>query len=153
MFNWGYFKKDQNLKDPQLSVRYTPRNKLPPKIYVIGCELDLLCRDGELMAEEFASVGKGERTGTDTCWEKNGVKWEKILGQPHGISNITRISIGLDTDHNMQDLMPYLPLTKRRTLKPESEDKKCIQAWLSGCKERFTSDRLYQVSESEFQGA
>jgi acetyl esterase/lipase len=85
MFNWGYIKHDQNLRDPQLSVRYTPRNKLPPKIYVFGCDLDMLCRDAELMAEEFASVGTGDRTGTDICWEKNDIKWEKIVGHVHGI--------------------------------------------------------------------
>jgi acetyl esterase/lipase len=151
MFNWGYIKHDQNLRDPQLSVRYTPRNKLPPKIYVIGCELDMLCRDAELMAEEFASVGTGERTGTDICWEKNGIKWEKIVGHVHGILNISRTFTGFDADYNTQHLTPCLPLIRRRMLKPESEDKKCIQAWQGGCKKRFMSDRHCQISISEFR--
>ena len=84
MFNWGYLNTDQDLRDPQLSVRYAPRNKLPSKLYIVGCEFDLLCRNAELMAEELASVGTGQSTGTDTCWDKNGVKWEKIIGEEHG---------------------------------------------------------------------
>jgi acetyl esterase/lipase len=84
MFKWGYVNPGQDLKDPMLSVTYAPRNKLPPKIYIIGCELDMLCRDAEIMAEKLASVGSGERTGSDAVWEKNGVKWEKVLGENHG---------------------------------------------------------------------
>ncbi len=68
----------------ELSVAFAPRDRLPPKLYIIGCELDLLCRDAELMAERLASIGTGQRVGTGSVWEKNGVKWEKILGEEHG---------------------------------------------------------------------
>lgn len=68
----------------ELSVAFAPRDKLPQKLYIIGCELDLLCRDAELMAERLANIGTGQRVGTDSVWEKNGVKWENILGEEHG---------------------------------------------------------------------
>jgi len=61
--------------------------------------------------------------------------------------------IEFDADDNTQHLTSCLPLIRRRTLKPESEDRKCIQAWLSGCKERFTSDRHCQISEYESRRA
>jgi acetyl esterase/lipase len=83
MFNWGYFTDAQDLKDPQLSVAYAERAKLPPKLYIIGCDFDLLCNDAEIMAEKLGSVGDGKRLGTDDCWERNGVKWERIMGEPH----------------------------------------------------------------------
>lgn len=83
MLNWGYFRDDQDLTDPQLSVIYAERAKLPPKLYIIGCDFDLLCKDAEIMAEKIGSVGEGKRTGTDDCWERNGVKWERIMGEPH----------------------------------------------------------------------
>lgn len=82
LFNASYFARDQDLRDPQLSVAFTPRENLPAKLYIIGCELDMLCKDAEIMAEHFA--GEGEKTGTDIVWEKNGVKWEKIMGFEHG---------------------------------------------------------------------
>jgi len=83
MFNWGYIKPGQDLSDPLLSVTYAPREKLPSKIYIIGCEYDLLCRDAELMARKFANAGETSKA-SDVAWEKNGVKWEKILGEIHG---------------------------------------------------------------------
>jgi acetyl esterase/lipase len=85
MFNWGYFTDDQNLKDPQLSPKYADRTKLPPKLYIVGCDFDLLCKGSEIMAKKFASVGHGKRTGTDDCWEQNGVKWERVIGEEHGM--------------------------------------------------------------------
>jgi acetyl esterase/lipase len=84
VFNWGYVKPGQDLSDPLLSVTYAPREKLPPKIYIIGCEHDLLCRDAEIMATKFANAGDANITASDVVWEKNGVKWEKILGEIHG---------------------------------------------------------------------
>ena len=84
MFDWGYINQGVDMKNPLISVRYAPRGRLPPKIYIIGCELDLLCRDAEIMAENLASTGSGERIGSDVSWEKNGIKWEKILGEEHG---------------------------------------------------------------------
>jgi acetyl esterase/lipase len=86
MFSWGYVKEGQDLTDPQLSPTFAPRQNLPPKMYLIGCELDLLCRESEVMAEKMASEGTGQRTGSDIAWEQNGVKWEKVLGEDHGMS-------------------------------------------------------------------
>ncbi|KAE8444072.1 hypothetical protein EG329_000940 [Mollisiaceae sp. DMI_Dod_QoI] len=87
-FDWGYFNADQDLRDPQASVAFAPREKLPPKICLIGCELDMLCRDSEIMAERLASEGSGQRSGTSEVWEQNGVRWEKILGEEHGFDLI-----------------------------------------------------------------
>jgi acetyl esterase/lipase len=84
MFNWAYIKADQDLKDPLLSPAFAERGTLPDKVYVIGCEFDLLCRNSEIMAGNLAKVGgEKERKGTDECWERNGVKWEKIVGEEH----------------------------------------------------------------------
>lgn len=85
MFGWGYVKAGQDLPDPMLSPIFAPRGSLPPKICIFGCELDLLCRQEELMAEKMASCGYGQRVGSEISWERNGVKWEKILGEDHGI--------------------------------------------------------------------
>lgn len=85
LFNWAYIKPDQDLRDPLLSPVFAPKEKLPPKIFVIGCEYDMLCRNAEVMAKNFANArGEGERKGTDDKWEKNGIKWELILGEEHG---------------------------------------------------------------------
>ena len=90
MFNWAYIKPDQDLKDPLLSPAFASREKLPRRVFVIGCEFDLLCRNSEIMAGNLArggSEGEGVSDGIETDdvkWERNGIKWEKILGEEHG---------------------------------------------------------------------
>jgi len=83
-FDWAYLQPDQDLRDPQLSVAFAPREKFPSKLCIVGCELDLLCRDSEVLAERLATSGSGQRTGTDLVWEKNGIRWEKVMGFEHG---------------------------------------------------------------------
>ncbi|KAG4417336.1 hypothetical protein IFR04_009551 [Cadophora malorum] len=83
-FDWAYLPPGTNLEDPQLSVAFAPRDKLPRKVYIIGCELDLLCGDAEVMAQRLANIGTDQRVGTKDVWEQNGVKWEKVLGEEHG---------------------------------------------------------------------
>jgi acetyl esterase/lipase len=87
MFDWGYIKPGQDLMDPRLSVFYAKKEDLPKKIYVIGCEWDMLCRDAEKFAGKIAGR---DWKGTETEWEMNDVKWEKILGMEHGMSSPLR---------------------------------------------------------------
>ena len=85
MFDFGYTFVGQDLTDPLLSIKYAQRQSLPPKLCIFGCEYDLLCREAELFAEGMAKMGSGERTGSNSLWEMNGVRWEKILGELHGV--------------------------------------------------------------------
>lgn len=89
VFNWGYVNPGQDLTDPLLSVAYAPKAKLPPKIYLIGCELDLLCKESEVMAERLANEGAKEPIESSDLWERDGIKWEKIIGEEHCMSFLT----------------------------------------------------------------
>lgn len=84
MFDTSYIPEGQDLTDPKLSVYYANRADLPPKMYFVGCDLDMLCRDAELLALKLAKTGGGARSGSDDVWEQNGIKWERFMGQPHG---------------------------------------------------------------------
>jgi alpha/beta hydrolase fold len=131
MFNWAYCTVDVNLRDPQLSPTYAERAKLPPKLYIVGCEFDMLCRDSEIMAEKFASVGNGKRTGTDDNWERNGVKWEKVLGEDHGMPPdvlITVFATDFSCQHSTLSLVPAKP--NPGGLK---DGRKCTRTSLSFC--------------------
>ncbi|CAG8976086.1 hypothetical protein HYALB_00002364 [Hymenoscyphus albidus] len=89
MFNWAYIRPDQDLKDPLLSPVFAAKENLPPKIFIIGCEYDMLCRNAKVMAENFANArGDGKRMGKDDAWEKNGIKWELILGEEHAFDMV-----------------------------------------------------------------
>lgn len=90
MLDWGYIPQGHDLRDERISVAFTPREKLPGKLFIVGTELDLMCWDAEMMAERLAKEGgSGNRTGTEVAWEQNGVRWEKILGHSHGMDGIS----------------------------------------------------------------
>lgn len=82
LFNYAYINPGTDLCDPRLSVMYADREMLPKKICMVGCELDLLWYDAEFMAERL--VGK-DRVEGETVWERDGVRWEKVMGFEHGM--------------------------------------------------------------------
>ncbi|EKD19891.1 hypothetical protein MBM_01843 [Drepanopeziza brunnea f. sp. 'multigermtubi' MB_m1] len=73
-FGWADIHPGTDLEDPRLSISSAPRDRLPRKLYIIGCEFDLLCGDAEILAKRLASDGTAQRVGTDDIWEHNGVK-------------------------------------------------------------------------------
>ncbi|RDW91021.1 hypothetical protein BP5796_02186 [Coleophoma crateriformis] len=100
---WGYLQQGAELTDPLVSTALAERTMLPNKIFVVGCELDLMCHDAQVMAERFAGMenkssmngingalngavngeAKAEVVG-EAGWQRNGVRWEMVLDQPHG---------------------------------------------------------------------
>jgi hypothetical protein len=130
MFDFGYVPAVQDLRAPQLSVGFAERDKLPPKLCIVGCELDLLCREAELFAEKMASIGSGERAGSEILWEQNGVRWEKILGEFHGISILLNIFYELLTLSKGFDVMVAFGETKIRTTKRKKVMYDSVAEWL-----------------------
>jgi hypothetical protein len=130
MFDFGYASAGQDLRDPLLSVRFAERDKLPPKLCIVGCEFDMLCREAELFAEKMASVGSGERTGSEILWEQNGVRWEKILGELHGMSALSNVSYQLLTSQTGFDAMVTFGEAKIRTAKRKKVMYDSVAEWL-----------------------
>lgn len=128
MFNWGYLNQGQDLKDPLLSVGFAPKEKLPPKLYIVGCELDLLCRESEVMAQKLSTEGTAE-TETSNSWEKNGIKWEKVLGEQHGMYLVYRLVTYLLT-HLGFDSTPTVGAKKIRVEKRRKELFESTAEWL-----------------------
>lgn len=85
LFKWGYIPAGHNLAEPLLSPAFAKREDFPPKVCIIGCEFDMLCKNSEILANRLAESGNGKRTGTDISWEQNGIRWEKMIGEYHGM--------------------------------------------------------------------
>ncbi len=54
LFDWGYISKGQDRMDPLLSPIYAKRENLPPRMFFIGAEYDMLCHEAEVMALHLA---------------------------------------------------------------------------------------------------
>jgi acetyl esterase/lipase len=90
LFNWAYVPVGTDLRNPLLSPAFADPALFPPGICLVGCEYDLLCGEGERVANQLAAVRGGERRAlaVGNGWEQGGLRWEKIMGQAHGFNQI-----------------------------------------------------------------
>lgn len=88
MFQWAYIPAGTDKRDPLLSPYFAPREKLPKKMFFLGCEYDLLCQEAHDMAEKWAEAESGEKSTAQNgdSWEKGGIKWELLRGCEHGFN-------------------------------------------------------------------
>ncbi|KIW08796.1 uncharacterized protein PV09_00730 [Verruconis gallopava] len=89
-FNWFYLRGKQDYENPLLSPLYADRSRLPPKLFLMGCEYDILCAEARDAAAKYAEqeeaggakkmpLGEG-RVG----WTCGNVVWEELKGLEHG---------------------------------------------------------------------
>lgn len=78
-------------------VRVSPtyfrdREDLPRKVFMLGCEHDMLCAEARGMAERLGGLAEGSkregRKGDD--WEVGGVRWKLVKGQTHGFDGFAK---------------------------------------------------------------
>jgi acetyl esterase/lipase len=88
MFNWAYIPAGTDKRDPLLSPYFAPREKLPKKMFFMGCEYDMLCQEALDMAENVAQGESGEKrtAANGDSWEKGGIRWELLRGLEHGFN-------------------------------------------------------------------
>jgi acetyl esterase/lipase len=88
LFNWAYVSPGQDKRDPLLSPHHAERRALPQKLYILGCEFDMLCPEAERTAEKMAQAEDGEKVfdAGGNGWTKGSVRWRKILGAEHGFN-------------------------------------------------------------------
>jgi acetyl esterase/lipase len=92
-FNWAYIPRTQDTRNPHLSPQYASRNAFPEKLYIIGCEYDLLCPEAKDFAVKMAEAEavesgstKRELDGGRTGWQCGNVTWEELKGLEHGFN-------------------------------------------------------------------
>jgi acetyl esterase/lipase len=90
LFDWGYVSAGQDLRDPLLSPIYAKRESLPPRIFIIGAEYDVLCHEAEVMALRLAGHGPFPEVGSGDSWEREGIKWRKVLDVQHAFTHVKK---------------------------------------------------------------
>ncbi|KAJ3555030.1 hypothetical protein NPX13_g10449 [Xylaria arbuscula] len=84
-FDWGYVSPGQNRRDPLLSPCYAKKDDLPPWIYIIGAEWDLLRLESQIMINELA--GRGTLEHQEEYFEVGTYKWTLARGCAHGFTH------------------------------------------------------------------
>lgn len=82
-FDWGYVPVGQDRHDPLLSPYYAPKEDLPPWIYVIGAQWDMLRLESQKMIHELAELGPL----SEDDFEKGTYKWTMAKGCTHGFTH------------------------------------------------------------------
>ncbi|WQF85738.1 Putative alpha/beta hydrolase-3 [Colletotrichum destructivum] len=69
-FDWAYKTLGENCRNPLMSPCYATKDALPKRVFVIGCELDMLAHEGQRLIHRLADrppppavVGKEETVG------------------------------------------------------------------------------------------
>ncbi|KAJ9214127.1 hypothetical protein DTO166G4_4184 [Paecilomyces variotii] len=83
--DWGYVNVGQNRRDPVLSPIYARKEDLPPWIYMIGAQWDMLRLESQDMIHMLA--GLGEREDQEAPFEKGTYKWTLAMGCPHAFTH------------------------------------------------------------------
>ena len=85
--DWGYVRVGQNRRDPLLSPLYAPKQDLPPWIYMIGAEWDMLRLEAQEMIHGLA--GMDDRVGVEQekDFEVGTYKWTLAKKCPHGFTH------------------------------------------------------------------
>lgn len=84
-FDWAYVSPGQNRCDPLLSPCYAKKRDLPPWIYVIGAEWDLLRLESQKMINELA--GRGGLENQEDDFEVGTYTWTLVKGCSHGFTH------------------------------------------------------------------
>ena len=113
LFEWSYIPVGQDLRDPLISPIFAQRDRLPPHIFLIACELDLGSHDAWRMAcqlggrpepdvedkvgrDECGEVGVLEMADERFAWQEKekGVRWLLIPDVVHGFDRLTPSMLG-----------------------------------------------------------
>lgn len=84
-FDWGYVSPGQDRCDPLLSPCYARKDDLPPWIYVIGAQWDILRLESQLWIHKIAGLGDSKDQEED--FDQGTYKWTLAKGCTHGFTH------------------------------------------------------------------
>lgn len=86
LFDYGYIPPDLDRADPRLSPIYAKRSRLPPKLFFIGAEYDVLCYEARKTAEFLAQADGAEIKGDESKWTAGNIAWKMVPNVQHGFN-------------------------------------------------------------------
>ncbi|RAL11785.1 alpha/beta hydrolase fold protein [Aspergillus homomorphus CBS 101889] len=83
--DWGYVCPGQDRRDPLLSPWYAHPDDLPPCVYMVAAEYDMLRLEAQEMIHRLA--GWEDRIDKEEPFERGGYKWTLARGCRHGFTH------------------------------------------------------------------
>lgn len=87
-YDWAYVSPGQNRRDALLSPCYAKKDDLPPSIYCIGAQWDILRLEAQKMIHELA--GLEHKENQEEPFETEEYKWTLAMGCSHGFTHSIR---------------------------------------------------------------
>ncbi|KAJ5915925.1 hypothetical protein N7454_010832 [Penicillium verhagenii] len=87
--DWGYVRVGQNRRDPLLSPLYAGKDELPPWIYMIGAQWDMLRLESQEMIHGLAGLDDRVGAEQEEDFEVGKYKWTLARGCPHGFTHVS----------------------------------------------------------------
>lgn len=87
--HYTYAPDPSDRENPLASPFLAPRADMPKKVYLIGCEKDILWPEAQTMCERLAKEDNADAprvSYTDGCavgWHQGGIQWELLMGKGH----------------------------------------------------------------------
>ncbi|KAJ5585260.1 Alpha/Beta hydrolase protein [Penicillium hispanicum] len=83
--DWAYVSVGQNRRDPVLSPCYARKQDLPPSIYMVGAQWDILRLEAQLMIHDLAGLESKENK--EESFETGHYKWTLAMDCAHGFTH------------------------------------------------------------------
>jgi acetyl esterase/lipase len=111
-FNWFYLRHCQDYKNPLLSPLFADRKTLPQKLFILGCEYDILFSEARDAAEKYAEqeVDGPRKVPLEqgrTGWTCGYVTWEELKGLEHGYNqrwSLQKVEIGAEWKRRTEEI-------------------------------------------------
>lgn len=84
--DWGFISPEQNRCDPLLSPYYAKKEDLPPWVYFIGAQWDMLRLEAQEMIHRLAE--SEHQNNPEEDFERGKYKWTLATGCSHGFTHI-----------------------------------------------------------------
>jgi acetyl esterase/lipase len=87
--DWGFVSPGENRRDPLLSPTFAKKEDLPPWVYMVGAQWDLLRLEAQQMIHRLAEV---DSKNQEEDFESGNYKWTLAMGCSHGFTHDYRDS-------------------------------------------------------------
>jgi acetyl esterase/lipase len=102
LFNYGYINAGEDIRNPLLSVKNARREDLPPWIFTVAAEYDMLAIEARETMYKLAGI-KNPTEGESYAFERGTYRWRLVRDVQHGFTH-NQLEMGEKEKKRLADL-------------------------------------------------